>query len=822
MQFIIKNGSGRHVATTHDREYAKRYAKQIGGTAQIVRNPKAEFGETPGLKKDRIKPFDDYAGDPSWIWTRETIQNSVDNNATEVKISVIAINSGPYVGCRLVRIADNGTGMNLKTLQEKFLTMGGTGKGERGEETGTMGGFGEAKKVVLLAWQAWRVITKTKSAAKAICADAVNGWKSYEFDEIDTPNSISTSGTIVEILTWTDIHVNIADSIAFISWCDLPKVRFTILKGDFIRGSILTGKFKYDPNREDCINKASISGRITTSGQEEIHVSEIRKDAIGHFALGRAKEVFYAPVEVNYADGRNVIETKECAKLYFERFPKSERAGKTSRIFYRVKGLFLWQSYPTFKVHGNIIIDFTIKTTMILSSNRDSIRNRILRERIEAWITLLTEDPRSLLRGYSKTQTMVFSGGEGSKASLRAPTKPTAIAAAQRIADIQYTTSGDRKKADKEIAIIADEATDKIIRIADSIPTESPIRIIPEITNKIIRYEAKASLEDNGSTDLVKAIERAMFIPEYVIHIEDDLAEEGFKIPEKFQPAKLTIELKKILAVYAEMIRLTFMMKNSTMSYAVGFVFSEDLVGLFMPRGFFPKNEQGTGGLDADGAILINPYLFDRSDRKILADVSNPQHIEKMWSICVHECTHMIDRVSQHDEAFAYYLTDNVGVVARVYPLVEAISEIVQTTEPLARAKFTADLDVDEYLSRDKKKGVKSRTARERKLEKFAVEIASQLAATGKGAPRPSDYGIDIQPSLWESVDAAAKLATDKTSFSSLTSDLLIKKLRRELAESHEKSKLLEEEKLHYEAPAPVQQVQSRQITGKLFKKYNS
>jgi hypothetical protein len=313
-----------------------------------------------------------------------------------------------------------------------------------------------------------------------------------------------------------------------------------------------------------------------------------------------------------------------------------------------------------------------------------------------------------------------------------------------------------------------------------------------------------------------------MFIPEYVIHIEDDLAEEGFKIPEKFQPTKLTIELKKILAVYAEMIRLTFMMKNSNMSYAVGFVFSEEITGLFMPKTFFPIDENGGRKLDADGAILINAYMFDQGERKNLIDVSNPQHIEKMWSICVHECTHMIDRVSQHDEAFAYYLTDNVGIVARVYPLVEAISEIVQTTEPLARAKFTADLDVDEYLSRDKKKGVKSRTARERKLERFAVEIASRLASTGKPAPKPSDYDVDIQPSLWESVEAAARLATDKTSFSSLTSDLLIKKLRRELAESQEKAKLLEEEKVHYEAPAPIQQAQERKKPGKLFKKYNS
>ena len=802
MSYTILNRNGKPIAVTGDRKYADYYSKYIGGS--VKKNPAATFGRQAGSASDRKNLFGQYSSIPSFVWARETIQNAVDNKATNVVFSTTRIQSGRYAGCVLARIVDNGTGMDLKTLQEKFLTIGGTGKGARGEETGTVGGFGEAKKVVLLAWQAWRVITKREDAAQAILAEAVEGWENYNYDYITPPRSIARRGTIVEVISWPEsqYQISTADAKNFISYCDLPSVTFSVLELLAQSGSLLSGDFAYNTDKEDVLYLTS-KGKGATSGQESIAVIGGFTDKIANFELGNAKTEFEAAVE----DDKGNVTVRKCAKLYYRRFGKEDRKYSTPRIFYRVKGLYLWSTWTKRSVNGNVIIDFTIKTTLVLSDNRDSIRNVELREKIEEWLINLVSDPSNVLRGYSKTRTMVFEGS-ASQGSLQAPTKPAAIAAAQKIAEIQiHEPSATKAKKDKEIDAIAEQVAEKIVKIEAAMPVQSPICSAPEVVREIIKYEAKT---DKDQTTLQKAIERAMFVPEYVLHIEDDLAEEGFKIPEKFNPEKLTQDLKKLIAVWAEMIRLTFMMKGTDLTYAVGFVFSEECLGLFAPKKFFPYNHvTERDGLSADGAILLNPYYFDKNERKQIVDVSNPEHLEAIWATCVHECTHMIDCVGEHDEAFASCLTRNVGYVARVYPLVEVISEIVQTTEPLARAKFARGLDVEEYLSRDRKRGRKPKTAREKNLEKFATELASKLASTGSSLPDPSEYDVDLPPSVWQAIRESSKLAEGGAAAGNLVSEMTIRNLRKKLKEA--------EEKLQQPRPA----LPAPKSTRNLFKKYN-
>jgi hypothetical protein len=171
----------------------------------------------------------------------------------------------------------------------------------------------------------------------------------------------------------------------------------------------------------------------------------------------------------------------------------------------------------------------------------------------------------------------------------------------------------------------------------------------------------------------------------------------------------------------------------------------------------------------------------------------------------------MIDCVSEHDEAFASCLTRNVGYVARVYPLVEIISEIVQTTEPLARAKFAKGLDVEEYLSRDRKRGRKPKTAREKNLERFATELATKLASKGGTPPAPEDYDVDLPASVWEAVKESGRLSTAGQQGTSAIADITIKSLRNKI-------KALEDELQNRETTSIVS-VKKPQT--KLFKKFN-
>lgn len=90
---------------------------------------------------------------------RECVQNSLDAIQSAVKAGQIKEWEGNininFDGNTLV-ISDNGIGMDIKTLHEKFLTLGGTTKGDEGN----VGGFGLAKSVILGCGTGFKVRTQ--------------------------------------------------------------------------------------------------------------------------------------------------------------------------------------------------------------------------------------------------------------------------------------------------------------------------------------------------------------------------------------------------------------------------------------------------------------------------------------------------------------------------------------------------------------------------------------------------------------------------------------------------------------------------------------
>lgn len=90
---------------------------------------------------------------------RECIQNSIDAIRTAEKKGEIVKGEGrinvSWEGNNLI-VEDNGIGMNLETLHNKFLTLGGTTKGDEDN----VGGFGLAKSVILGCGEGFKVETQ--------------------------------------------------------------------------------------------------------------------------------------------------------------------------------------------------------------------------------------------------------------------------------------------------------------------------------------------------------------------------------------------------------------------------------------------------------------------------------------------------------------------------------------------------------------------------------------------------------------------------------------------------------------------------------------
>lgn len=90
---------------------------------------------------------------------RECVQNSLDAIKSAISEGQIAQGTGHIdisVNGDNITISDNGIGMNIQTLHEKFLTLGGTTKGDEDN----VGGFGLAKSVILGCGTGFKVRTQ--------------------------------------------------------------------------------------------------------------------------------------------------------------------------------------------------------------------------------------------------------------------------------------------------------------------------------------------------------------------------------------------------------------------------------------------------------------------------------------------------------------------------------------------------------------------------------------------------------------------------------------------------------------------------------------
>lgn len=82
-----------------------------------------------------------------WRWIKETLQNAYDAGADKVIVNIDKTE-------KTVEIIDNGCGMDEDTLLDTFLSFGGSKK-----EDGSIGGFGDAKKIVCFCWDKWEIHT---------------------------------------------------------------------------------------------------------------------------------------------------------------------------------------------------------------------------------------------------------------------------------------------------------------------------------------------------------------------------------------------------------------------------------------------------------------------------------------------------------------------------------------------------------------------------------------------------------------------------------------------------------------------------------------
>lgn len=150
-------------------------------------------------------------------WWREAVQNSVDAGAKNVDMKIEPNADGAVT----VTCADDGSGMDEATIFEKFLVLGATTKTSA---SGTAGGFGKAKELLLLPWLQWRVHSR----------DVVVTGAGIDYRVERGPARVGTS---LEVIMPSDMKTYDAAAIALVEKSNLPRVSFR-LNGKSYRASL--------------------------------------------------------------------------------------------------------------------------------------------------------------------------------------------------------------------------------------------------------------------------------------------------------------------------------------------------------------------------------------------------------------------------------------------------------------------------------------------------------------------------------------------------------------------------------------------------------
>ena len=132
------------------------FFRVLEGPEDMRRNALVAMGVSPDFWGKMLQRYTHW----ELAWWREVVQNARDANATQIDLDIqqgryVDIETGAEADAMVVSAYDNGTGMDAATLRKARLTRGGSVKPES-----AVGGFGDAKNLILFPWLGWKVETR--------------------------------------------------------------------------------------------------------------------------------------------------------------------------------------------------------------------------------------------------------------------------------------------------------------------------------------------------------------------------------------------------------------------------------------------------------------------------------------------------------------------------------------------------------------------------------------------------------------------------------------------------------------------------------------
>lgn len=367
-------------------------------------------------------------------------------------------------------------------------------------------------------------------------------------------------------------------------------------------------------------------------------------------------------VKANLKPGELIRSLEGKADIYYDKKQRLDSAV----MLVRVQGIYMFERWISSDVEGTTIVELTGKSTELLTANRDGLRDYTLERALDAFQNEIAADTKSALK---KKKNLVHEIYEGKRFRTEAP----------RIqAQILYAmgeTDADETKGKRQF--LSDGKIDRIVEIVEAMGATGPAEDESEEGPVVLRplgdaLRAMMDIPIMGPKQVELMAQHFAFTPAFLVHNEDD----EFRVPQKFRPEKMTPGLRKLARFWAEMCRFVLIQLAYDGEFGIGWTFSKDT---------------GAAYLREDNAhwLLLNPFEHPGGVTTQLGTVmseplsgttfnlANEKHVNWLYAAAVHECTHMADGITYHNEAFSSAMTRNVARTANRGKQIEKIRKSI-------------------------------------------------------------------------------------------------------------------------------------------------
>jgi hypothetical protein len=341
-----------------------------------------------------------------------------------------------------------------------------------------------------------------------------------------------------------------------------------------------------------------------------------------------------------------------------------------SGLFVRSKGVFMFEAWMPYGIPGALFVEIVVKSITVLQSNRDGFRDDTLEKAVGHLQSRMSKDTSSAIKKMMGKSTTVRERHHG-VGVMEIAAETARIASANILAampPLPAVHHGDvlviTNELAQQVASAVEEATGDWF-VAGEETEWGDVATVGQALAQIM----VSGTELRGQQQMENVVSQLAWKPDFLTVNEV----EGYRVPKKFHPTTMAPMILKLAKTWVEICRYVLMQLNFTGTFGGGFVFTDK-------KGSLAEYANDEG----ENWILLNPFARLTPQGRVTIDRTGKpmshaslEDLKLMYSLAVHEATHMVDGLKYHDEDFSSAAAKNVALCADGFKNARKIAQVI-------------------------------------------------------------------------------------------------------------------------------------------------